>query len=138
METFPFTLVSPEKILLEKEVSMVVIPGLKGDIGVLPNHAPLLTLLRPGVVRVYDGAEVFMQIFVDGGFSEITPEKCVALVTEGTLLEFLNKSTLEIEIKNLLEDIEISKTREEREQVGENLDIARAKLMEILTHEKMQ
>lgn len=138
METFPFTLISPEKILLEKEVSMVVIPGLKGDIGVLPNHAPLLTLLRPGVVRVYDGAEIFMQIFVDGGFSEITPEKCVALVTEGTLLESLDKSTLEIEIKNLLEDIEISKTKKEREQVGEDLDIARAKLMEILTHEKMQ
>ncbi len=138
METFPFTLVSPEKILLEREVSMVVIPGLKGDIGVLPNHAPLLTLLRPGVVRIYDGTEIFMQIFVDGGFSEITPEKCVALVTEGTLLESLDKSTLEIEIKNLLEDIEISKTREEREQVDENLDIARAKLMEILTHEKMQ
>ncbi|MBX9787073.1 MAG: ATP synthase F1 subunit epsilon [Alphaproteobacteria bacterium] len=137
METFPFTLVSPEKVLLEKEVSMVVIPGLKGDIGVLPNHAPLLTLLRPGVVRVYEGAEIFMQIFVNGGFSEITPEKCVALVTEGTLLESLDKSTLEIEIKNLLEDIEISKTREEREQVGENLDIARAKLMEILTHEKI-
>jgi hypothetical protein len=50
----------------------------------------------------------------------------------------LDKSTLEIEIKNLLEDIEISKTREEREKVDENLDIARAKLMEILTHEKMQ
>ena len=138
METFPFTLISPEKVLLEKEVSMVVIPGLKGDIGVLPNHAPLLTLLRPGVVKVYEGAEIFMQIFVDGGFSEITPEKCVALVTEGTLLEALDKSTLEIEIKNLLEDIEISKTSKEREQVGENLDIARAKLMEILTHEKMQ
>lgn len=138
METFPFTLVSPEKILLEKEVSMVVIPGLKGDIGVLPNHAPLLTLLRPGVVRVYEGAEIVMRIFVNGGFSEITPTKCVALVTEGTPLESLDKSTLEIEIKNLLEDIEISKTREEREQVGENLDIARAKLMEILTHEKMQ
>lgn len=138
MKTFPFTLVSPEKILLEREVSMVVIPGLKGDIGVLPNHTPLLTLLRPGVVRVYDGAKIFMQIFVNGGFSEITPEKCVALVTEGTPLESLDKSTLEIEIKNFLEDIEISKTMKEREQVGENLDIAQAKLIEILTHEKMQ
>ncbi|MBY0272110.1 MAG: ATP synthase F1 subunit epsilon [Alphaproteobacteria bacterium] len=137
METFPFTLVSPEKILLEREVSMVVIPGLKGDIGVLPSHAPLLTLLRPGVVRVYEGTDIFMKIFVNGGFSEITPEKCVVLVTEGTPLESLDKSTLEIEIKNLLEDIEISKTREEREQVGENLDIARSKLMEILTHEKI-
>ena len=48
------------------------------------------------------------------------------------------KSTLEMEIQNLLEDIEESKTKEEREQVGEVLDVARAKLMEVLTHEKLQ
>ena len=136
METFPFTLVTPEKILFEKEVSMVVIPGQKGDIGVLPNHAPLLTVLRPGVIRIYEGSEIVLRIFVDGGFSEVTPEKCTALVTEGTPLEALDRSTLEMEIQNLLEDIEESKTTEEKEQVGEDLDIARAKLMEILTHEK--
>ncbi|EKE09907.1 MAG: hypothetical protein ACD_16C00100G0069 [uncultured bacterium] len=138
MEIFSFTLVTPEKILFKKDVSMVVIPGLEGDIGVLSNHAPLLTVLRPGVVRIYEGSDILLRIFVDGGFSEITPQKCTALVTEGTSLEALDKSTLEMEIQNLLEDIEESKTKEEREQVGEVLDVARAKLMEVLTHEKLQ
>ena len=41
MAHLSFNLVSPEKVLLDKEVSMVVIPGIEGDIGVLPNHAPL-------------------------------------------------------------------------------------------------
>ena len=138
METFSFILVTPEKILFQKEVSMVVIPGLEGDIGVLFNHAPLLTVLRPGVVRIYEDSDVPLRIFVDGGFSEITPQKCTALVTEGTSLEALDKSILEMEIQNLLEDLEESKTRKGQEKVGETLDIARAKLIEVLTHEKLQ
>ncbi len=136
MATFPFTLVSPEKVLFSQEVSMVVIPGQKGDIGVLPHHAPLLTLLRPGVVTVYENAKILIRIFVDGGFSEVTPEKCVALVTEGTPLEALDKAALEMEIKNLLEDIVDSKTFEERKQASQTLEISRAKLMEIISHQK--
>ena len=137
MATLPFTLVSPEKVLFDQEVSMVVIPGIEGDIGVLPQHAPLLTLLRPGVVTVYEEEKVLVRIFVDGGFSEVTPERCVALVTEGTPLESLDKAALEIEIKNLLEDVADSKTPEERKQADQNLEIARAKLMEIVTHQKI-
>jgi len=136
MATLPFRLVSPEKILFDQDVSMVVIPGLKGDIGVLPHHAPFLTLLRPGVITVYEEAKVLVRIFVDGGFSEVTPERCVALVTEGTLLEALDKSSLEIEIKNLLEDLTDSRTAEERKAADQNLEIARAKLMEVLTYQK--
>ena len=136
METLSFTLISPEKVLFNRDVSMVVIPGLEGDIGVLPHHAPLLTLLRPGVIIIYDGAKILVRIFVDGGFSEVTPERCVALVTEGTPLETLDKSALEIEIKNLIEDIADSKTPAERKQVDQNLEIARAKLMEIVTHQR--
>ncbi|HUX78566.1 MAG TPA: ATP synthase F1 subunit epsilon [Alphaproteobacteria bacterium] len=136
MTTLPFTLVSPEKILFHQDVSMVVIPGLEGDIGVLPYHAPLLTLLRPGVVTIYDEEKILIRIFVDGGFSEVTPERCVALVTEGTPLEALDKAALEIEIKNLLEDVADSKTLEEREQADQNLEIARVKLMEVISHQK--
>ena len=136
MGTLHFSLVSPEKILLDRAVSMVVIPGLEGDIGVLPQHAPLLTLLRPGVVTVYDETKVLIKIFVDGGFSEITPEKCTALVTEGIPLEALDKEALEIQIKNLLEDVADSKTPEERKKADQNLSIARAKLMEVLTSGK--
>ncbi len=136
MEKFSFILVSPEKILYEKDVSMVVIPGEEGDIGVLPYHAPLLTLLRPGVVTVYEEGKIGVKIFVNGGFAQITPEKCTALVTEGTPLESISKETLELEIKNLLEDVADSQTVDERKQTGQQLDIARAKLMEIITNQK--
>lgn len=136
MSTISFSLVSPEKILLERDVSMVVIPGIDGDIGVLPNHAPLLTLLRPGLVSVYEGAKVLFRIFVNGGFAEITPDKCTALVTEGTPIESIDKDTLELEIKNLLEDITDSQTPEEKKAADQNLDIARSKLMEIISYTK--
>ncbi len=136
MATLPFTLVSPEKVLFDQEVSMVVIPGSEGDIGVLPHHAPLLTLLRPGVVTVYEEEKILVRIFVDGGFSEVTPERCVALVTEGTPLESIDRAALEIEIKNLLEDVADSKTPEERKEADQNLEIARVKLMEIISYQK--
>lgn len=137
MAIFPFTLVSPEKVLFDREVSMVVIPGIDGDIGVLPQHAPLLTLLRPGVVTVYEDSKILVRIFVDGGVSEVTPERCVALVTEGTPLEALDKAALEIEVKNLIEDVADSKTPEERKKTDQDLEIGRAKLMEIITHQKV-
>lgn len=136
MPTLPFTLVSPEKVLFDQDVSMVVIPGLKGDIGVLPNHAPLLTLLRPGVVSVYENEKVLVRVFVNGGFAEITPERCTALVMEGTPLEALDKATLEMEIKNLIEDMADSRTEEERRIADRDLEIARAKLMEVITQQK--
>lgn len=136
METFPFTLLSPEKVLFDQDVSMVVVPGIEGDIGVLSHHAPLLTALRPGVVTIYEKDKIYVRIFVDGGFSEVTPERCSAFVTEGTPLEALDKATLEVEVQNLLEDVADSRTPEERKVADRNLEIARAKLMEVITHQK--
>jgi F-type H+-transporting ATPase subunit epsilon len=136
MSSFLFSLVSPEKVLLEREVSQVVIPGKEGNLGVLPGHAPLLTLLRPGVITIYEGDKILIRFFVDGGFCEITTEKCVALVTEGVPLASLDKETLEIEVKNLLEDLADSKTAEERLKTDRDLNIAQAKLMEVLTYKE--
>lgn len=137
MTTLRFTLVSPEKTLFDQEVTMVVIPGHNGDIGVLPNHAPLLTLLRPGVVSIYEGTKVLLKLFIDGGFCEVTPEKCMALVTTGTPLEALNKTALEMEIKNLLEDREDSRSPEEQKKTDQHLEIARTKLMELSVYQKL-
>lgn len=134
--TLQFTLVSPEKILFDQEVSMVVVPGVEGDLGILPGHAPLLTLLRPGVVSVYEKGHIFVKLFIDGGFCEITSEKCTALVTSGMPLASLNKSALEMEIKSLLEEREDSKTLDAQKKADQNLQIARAKLLEITALKK--
>jgi F-type H+-transporting ATPase subunit epsilon len=75
-------IVSPEKLLLSRPVDMVVIPAYEGDLGVLPNHAPMIVLLRGGTVAIYDGGAVTDRLYVSGGFAEITPERCTVLADE--------------------------------------------------------
>ena len=66
-----FELVAPERLLASIDADMVVIPGADGDFGVLPNHAPLMSLLRPGVISVYQGDKIDRRLFVAGGFAEV-------------------------------------------------------------------
>ncbi|MEX2519704.1 MAG: ATP synthase F1 subunit epsilon [Paracoccaceae bacterium] len=82
-ETMSFELVSPERRLAFGEVEMVTIPGMEGDIGALPGHAPFLTTLRPGLL-VVTGGEAAGEYFVTGGFAEITPDG-VAVLAEETM-----------------------------------------------------
>ena len=72
-------IVSPEKLLVSQSVDMVVIPGAEGDIGVLQDHSPMITLLRGGEVLLYDGERVSARYFVTGGFAEITEERVTVL-----------------------------------------------------------
>ena len=73
-----FELVSPTKLLFSGAVDSVVIPGTEGEMTILPQHAPILTSLRPGVVVVSSpkGAE---RIFVRGGFAEVNPKGLTVL-----------------------------------------------------------
>ena len=90
----PVTLeiVSPEKLLLSRDVDMVVIPASEGDIGVLPNYAPMIVLLRGGTVAIYSGTHVTDRLFVSGGFAEITPERCTVLADEALPTSELSRS----------------------------------------------
>ena len=77
-----FELVSPARLLKSAPVEMVVVPGAEGDIGVLPNHSPLICTVRPGVIKVHEGGKVAEQVFVAGGFCEVSPERCTVLAEE--------------------------------------------------------
>ena len=72
-DTMQFDLVSPERKLASAAVLSVQIPGMEGDLTAMPKHAPLLTTLRPGVVRV-NAENGSTEYVVTGGFAEITPE----------------------------------------------------------------
>jgi F-type H+-transporting ATPase subunit epsilon len=72
-------IVSPEKLLISVAVDMVVIPASEGDIGVLPEHSPMIVLLRGGEVILYEGDQISARYFVTGGFAEITEERCTVL-----------------------------------------------------------
>ena len=58
-----FDLVSPEKLLFNDEVGMIIIPGKDGDIGVLPGHSKLLSSLRPGRIMVYGEDKKLLKSF---------------------------------------------------------------------------
>ncbi|WP_424930189.1 F0F1 ATP synthase subunit epsilon [Amaricoccus tamworthensis] len=71
-DTMQFDLVSPERKLASVAASQVQIPGMGGDLTAMPNHAPFLTTLRPGILRVVSGSET-SEFVVTGGFAEVSP-----------------------------------------------------------------
>jgi F-type H+-transporting ATPase subunit epsilon len=73
-----FDLVSPERRLASVQVTSVQIPGADGDMTAMPDHAPTLTTLRPGVLRA-EGPEGTTEYVVTGGFAEITGEGVTVL-----------------------------------------------------------
>ena len=82
MALLPLEIVSPDRLLLSREVEMAVIPASEGLIGVLPGHSPMIVLLAGGTISIYEGGRPTDQLFVSGGFAEITPERCTVLADE--------------------------------------------------------
>jgi len=78
-DTFTFELVSPEKLLLSGDAEIVTVPGVEGDMGVLVNHAPVMTSLRPGLIELKMGDGTESTFYVRGGFADITPESVTVL-----------------------------------------------------------
>ncbi len=82
-DTMQFDLVSPERRLASVQVSAVQIPGADGDMTAMPDHAPTITTLRPGLLSV-EGPEGRAEYVVTGGFAEITA-KGVSVLAERAL-----------------------------------------------------
>ncbi len=99
-DTVDFELVSPQKLLKSEPVEMVVVPGAEGDLGVLPNHSPLIATVRPGVIDVHEGGKVKEQIFVAGGFCEISTTRCTVLAEEAVLVGDLDKATADSRLED--------------------------------------
>jgi len=91
-------IVSPEKLLLSRDVEMVVIPASEGEMGVLPKHAPMIVLLRGGTIVIHEGGKVTDRLYVSGGFAEITPERCTVLADEAVKVAEVSKSAAEARI----------------------------------------
>jgi F-type H+-transporting ATPase subunit epsilon len=71
-------IVTPERVVLTDDVDMVIAPASEGYVGILPHHAPLLTTLGPGELRIKKGGtETALAIF--GGFMDVRPDRVVIL-----------------------------------------------------------
>jgi len=109
-----FELVSPEHVLVSEAVDMVVVPGTEGDFGVLPGHAPVMAVLRPGVVEVHDEAGEPRRIFVASGFAEVTSERCTVLAEDSVPVADLDRAGLEQRLADAREDLGDAASDEQR------------------------
>ncbi|HEY4342990.1 MAG TPA: F0F1 ATP synthase subunit epsilon [Parvibaculum sp.] len=117
-----FDLVSPERLLLSENVDMVTVPGSEGDFGVLAGHAPVMAVLRPGVINVDDAGRPQQRIFVRGGFAEVTPAGLTILAENAIPLAELDGAALDSEIADAQEDVNDAKSDETKLKAQEKLD----------------
>ncbi|MBT3871904.1 MAG: ATP synthase F1 subunit epsilon, partial [Flavobacteriaceae bacterium] len=122
-----FDLVSPENLIFNDEVGMIIVPGKDGDFGVLPGHSKVMSSLRPGRVMIYgEGKNLLKAFFVSGGFAEVNPEKCIVLAESVDEINALEKSAIEKEVQEL--------EGQESDIAKEQLFVAKAKLESLETN----
>ncbi len=130
-DTMQFNLVSPERSLAAMAATAVKLPGSEGDMTAMPDHAPVITTLRPGVVRV-ESPEGEAEFMVTGGFAEINATSTsvlaeralpVAEVTSEILDEIMRETQKAREAAEAEEHDMLTKVAAELEALGQELGI---------------
>lgn len=112
-QTFTFELVSPEKVLLSGPAEQVLLPGSEGDMTILPNHAPLISTLRPGVIDVVR-SEGKARIFVRQAFAQVEPDRLTVLAEKAYDVSDLKGEALSAEVSAAEQELAEAKTDEQR------------------------
>jgi F-type H+-transporting ATPase subunit epsilon len=128
-KTMHVDIVSAEQAIFSGEATMVIAPGEAGELGILPEHTPLLTRVRPGTVRIQmpDGAEEEV-IYVSGGMMEVQPDVVTILADTSVRAHDLDEVKA-VEAKRLAEEaianragqMEIAKAQAELAQAAAQL-----------------
>ena len=98
-DQFNYKLVTPEKIYLEGDAQMVVLPGAEGDLGVLPNHSNIITSLRPGIIKVTNSDQT-KSLFVEEGFIKFSNNELLVIAVGLDEEAALNNDFINDKIEN--------------------------------------
>jgi len=119
MSTIKLEIVTAERLIYSEDVNMVVAPGVMGYLGILPHHAPLMTILQPGELRIKKESEE-VALAVTGGFMEVRPEKILVLADAAERAEEIDIARAEAARKRAEERL--------KERGKEGVDHLRAEL----------
>ena len=89
MSSIRLDIVTAERLVFSEDVDVVVAPGVEGQLGILPHHSPLMTMLQPGELRVRKGEEEF-SLAISGGFLEVRPDRVIVLADTAERAEEIN------------------------------------------------
>lgn len=87
-------IVTAEKEVYSEDVDMVIAPGVEGQLGILPHHTPLMTILRPGELRIKKGGEE-VSLVISGGFLEVRPDRVIVLADAAEKVEEIDVARAE-------------------------------------------
>lgn len=109
-KTFHVDIVSAEQAIFSGEATMLVAPGEGGELGILPEHIPLLTRIKPGTVRIQtaEGGEEEV-IYVSGGMMEVQPDLVTVLADTSVRAHDLDEAKA-LEAKRLAEEAIVQRT----------------------------
>ena len=124
-DAFHFDLVSPEKMIFSGEVEQVDVPGVEGDFGVLAHHAPMIAMIKPGILTVFGGGET-QRIVVVGGFAEVNGRGLTVLADMAMPVEDFDRASLEAQIKDTEEDAADATDDAARDAAREKLEQLKA------------
>ncbi len=130
-ETFTFELVSPEKLLFSKPVVMATVPGTKGEYGVLVGHAPMITGIVTGVIRIYENEDtvVTSKLFVTGGFAEVSHNRFTVLASEATPVSEMDPKALQAQLDDIAQKIADAPKDEDRDVLWAEQELVMKKLL---------
>ncbi|MCH8346861.1 MAG: F0F1 ATP synthase subunit epsilon [Chloroflexi bacterium] len=106
MTTMQLDIITAERVVYSDQVSIVVAPGIEGELGILPNHAPLLTTLQPGEIRVVKEGEEDTFIAVSSGFLEVMANKVVILTDTAERAEEIDEARAQEAVQRAQESLE--------------------------------
>ena len=103
-ENFAVEIISPDKSILKSEAVEVTIPSYEGQMGILKDHIPLITFLRPGLIIIKEnsGEKIF---FIEDGIVEFSNNSLLILTSTAKSLDSLDKNSIDTIIKNSQEKI---------------------------------
>jgi len=127
-----FDLVSPERLLLSEPVEMVIVPGVEGDFGALPEHSNLISLIRPGVLTVYRSGQTPERIFVGGGFAEVTATSLTVLAEQAQPVAEIDRTLAEKAVADAREDVDDAKDELAKTIAQNELKVAEARLAAVV------
>ncbi len=107
-DSMQFDLVSPEKKLASLEAAMVQIPGGDGDFTAMANHAPMVTTLRPGLLRVVSNKGDVEEYVVAGGFVEISDAGTSVLAERAALKSDANPEFFDESVRLAMQKVELA------------------------------
>ena len=104
-DNFKLEIISPERIVFSDEAKMVILPSYEGDMGILKNHISIITLLRPGIIKVQKDKNNLENFFVEDGTIEYFKDNLVVLSTSAKNIKELSKDFLDNLNKNTLDEL---------------------------------